>query len=98
MPDEILKVERKRAKNLVDAGPQESFGNKEEERLQCLRCQGDETSCGTVMLVRTSFKAAEPRGDQAGENNAADSTKNDMVVFDPAVSNTLVSSPVGNGF
>ena len=43
----------KRAKKLVEAGPQESFGNIEGERLQCMRCEGDETDCGTVMLIRT---------------------------------------------
>ena len=45
LPDEILKVERKKAKKLVVAGAQESSGNIEVEKLQCMRCQGDETDC-----------------------------------------------------
>ena len=66
LPDDILRGERKKAEELVEAGPQESFGNKEEERLQGLRCQRYETSCGTVMLVRTCSKSAKLRGNQSG--------------------------------
>ena len=33
LPDEILKVERKKAKELVEAGVQESFGNNEVENF-----------------------------------------------------------------
>ena len=93
-PDDILRVERKMAKEPVEGGPQESFGNKEEERLQCLRCQGDETSCGTVILVRIHSKYARLGGNQSGGKDAADSTNNDLVISDIAVGNTLTSDPV----
>ena len=66
LPDEIMKVERKKANELAEAGAQESFGNNEVEKLQCMRCIGDETDCGTLMLVRTRSKATAELGDVSG--------------------------------
>ena len=60
--DEILKVERKKSKELVEAGAQEPLWNNEEEKLQCMRCSRDETNCGAVMLVRTRSKAVAEQG------------------------------------
>ena len=55
-------MESKKAKELGEAGAQESFGNDEAEKPQCMRCKGDETDCSTVMLVRTRSKAAAELG------------------------------------
>ena len=50
-------------------GQEESFGNNEVEKLQCMRCSGDETNCGAVMLVRTRSKTvAKQRDDSGGES------------------------------
>ena len=56
LPDEILKVQKKKKRVLADASAQDSFGNKEKSRLQCVRCFGEEDEGGTVMLVQTRSK------------------------------------------
>ena len=55
--DEILAVERKKVKSLIEAGKEESFGHKEVDKLQCIRCSGDETNCEAVMRMRSKAMA-----------------------------------------
>ena len=60
---EILKVQKKKSKQLEEESAQDSFENSEESRLQCMRCSGDENDCGAVMPIRTRSKGMAEQGD-----------------------------------
>ena len=68
LPEEVLKVKKKEAKALVEAGSGENFGNGEtEEKYQCLRCNASEDEFGAILMVKTRLKQKEDKDEQVKE-------------------------------
>ena len=53
MPDEVFRVKKKKKKKLTEASADENFSNNEVEKIQCARCEGEEETCGAIMLIQT---------------------------------------------
>ena len=78
MPDETFKVQKKKRKKLADASANENFSNKEEVRMQCARCNGEEDTCGAMMLMKTRARKFKER-----ENNSKNGESTDYSSIAP---------------
>ena len=38
---------------MIEASADENFSNNEIEKIQCARCEGEEETCGAIMLIQT---------------------------------------------
>ena len=53
MPVEVFRVKKKKRKKLAEASADENFSNNEVEKIHCARCNGEEETCGAMMLIQT---------------------------------------------
>ena len=54
---------------MVEASADDNFSNNEEEKIQCARCNGEEETCGAMMLIQTRARKLKERKDDSTERN-----------------------------
>ena len=50
----------------------DNFSNNEEVRMQCTRCNGEEDTCGAMMLMKTRARKLKERQDSSKKGDSTD--------------------------